>query len=125
MRYDWPGNVRELEATLHRAIVMSNESTVTKNEFYNLNSDSAPALVAVAEPGGSPGTFLNPMVGKMDITSEVYDEVMSRVDTADPAGAGVVGRTDSRGGASPRSRAQHAQVEDPSTPVTPGSGTPG
>ncbi len=80
MRYDWPGNVRELEATLHRAIVMSNDELVTKNEFYSLYSDSAPALVAAAAPGGAPGAFLNPMVGKMDITSEVYDEVMSTVD---------------------------------------------
>ena len=80
MRYDWPGNVRELEATLHRAIVMSNDALVTKNEFYSLYSDSAPALVAAAAPGGAPGAFLNPMVGKMDITSEVYDEVMSTVD---------------------------------------------
>jgi len=80
MRYDWPGNVRELEATLHRAIVMSNGEMVTKNEFYSLYADSSPALVAAAEPGGAPGTFLNPMVGKMDITSDVYDEVMSTVD---------------------------------------------
>ena len=80
MRYDWPGNVRELEATLHRAIVMSNGELVTKNEFYSLYADSSPALVAAAEPGGAPGTFLNPMVGKMDITSDVYDEVMSTVD---------------------------------------------
>ena len=80
MRYDWPGNVRELEATLHRAIVMSNGETVTKNEFYNLYTDTSPALVAAAEPGGSPGTFLSPMVGKMEITSDLYDEVMSTVD---------------------------------------------
>jgi DNA-binding NtrC family response regulator len=76
MRYDWPGNVRELEATLHRAIVMSNGQTVTKNEFYNLYSDSTPALVAVPVPG----SLLTPVVGKLEITSEVYDEVMSSVD---------------------------------------------
>ncbi|HJQ40922.1 MAG TPA: sigma 54-interacting transcriptional regulator, partial [Thermoanaerobaculia bacterium] len=76
MRYDWPGNVRELEATLHRAIVMSNGQTVTKNEFYNLYSDSAPALVAAP----ASGSLLTPVVGKLEITSEVYDEVMSSVD---------------------------------------------
>jgi DNA-binding NtrC family response regulator len=27
-----------------------------------------------------PSSILNPMVGKMDITSDVYDEVMSTVD---------------------------------------------
>ena len=36
MRYHWPGNIRELEATLHRAIVMSNGDTMTRNEFYGL-----------------------------------------------------------------------------------------
>ncbi|PYQ28216.1 MAG: hypothetical protein DMF56_17435 [Acidobacteria bacterium] len=83
MRYDWPGNVRELEATLHRAIVMSNGDTVTKNEFYNLYRDTTPALVAAAASGAAPTmpiSILNPVVNKMDITSDVYDEVMSSVD---------------------------------------------
>jgi DNA-binding NtrC family response regulator len=80
MRYDWPGNVRELEATLHRAIVMSNGDTVTKHEFYNLYSDTAPALAAGTGPVAMPSSLLTPMVGKMDITSDVYDEVMSTVD---------------------------------------------
>ncbi|HUR81915.1 MAG TPA: sigma 54-interacting transcriptional regulator [Thermoanaerobaculia bacterium] len=76
MRYDWPGNVRELEATLHRAIVMSNGDTVTKNEFYNLYpADRVPAPAAA--PSQEQGTFV---AGNMEITSEVYDEVMSNVD---------------------------------------------
>ncbi|HEX2120024.1 MAG TPA: sigma 54-interacting transcriptional regulator [Thermoanaerobaculia bacterium] len=79
-RYDWPGNVRELEATLHRAIVMSNGDTVTKHEFYNLYSDTAPALASGEGPVAMPSALLTPMVGKMDITSDVYDEVMSTVD---------------------------------------------
>ena len=82
MRYDWPGNVRELEATLHRAIVMSNGDLVTKNEFYSLFSHQQPTLV-VADTGtmaGMPSSILNPLVGKMEITSDVYDEVMSAVD---------------------------------------------
>jgi Nif-specific regulatory protein len=82
MRYDWPGNVRELEATLHRAIVMSNGDLVTKNEFYSLFSHQQPTLV-VADAGtmaGMPSSILNPLVGKMEITSDVYDEVMSAVD---------------------------------------------
>ena len=82
MRYDWPGNVRELEATLHRAIVMSNGDTVTKNEFYNLYNHEQPgtALVAPAGTGSMPSSILNPLVGKMEITSDIYDEVMSAVD---------------------------------------------
>ncbi len=81
MRYDWPGNVRELEATLHRAIVMSNGDLVTKNEFYSLYSQQQPALV-VASDGGSnmPSSITGPLAGKMEITSDVYDEVMSAVD---------------------------------------------
>ncbi|HEX8173425.1 MAG TPA: sigma 54-interacting transcriptional regulator [Thermoanaerobaculia bacterium] len=80
MRYDWPGNVRELEATLHRAIVMSNDELVTKNEFYNLYSDKAPALVSEGAVTMTPGSILNPAVAKMEITSDVYDEVLSTVD---------------------------------------------
>jgi Nif-specific regulatory protein len=79
MRYDWPGNVRELEATLHRAIVMSNGDLITKNEFYNLHSPAqshAPSAAGPATPGG----VVTPLVGKMEVTSEVYDEVLSSVD---------------------------------------------
>jgi Nif-specific regulatory protein len=80
MRYDWPGNVRELEATLHRAIVMSNGDTVTKNEFYNLYSDTAaPAVVANAS-STMPGSIVGLLGGKTEITSDVYDDVMSSVD---------------------------------------------
>ncbi|HVG23308.1 MAG TPA: sigma 54-interacting transcriptional regulator [Thermoanaerobaculia bacterium] len=76
MRYDWPGNVRELEATLHRAIVMSNGDTVTKNEFYNLYPSTAAPTVVASESANSS----MPAIGKMDITSEIYDEVMSTID---------------------------------------------
>jgi Nif-specific regulatory protein len=80
MRYHWPGNVRELEATLHRAIVMSNGDTVTKNEFYSLypadRTIAAPEIVAAPQPG----SLVNPLIGRMEITSEIYEEVMSTVD---------------------------------------------
>ncbi|MGZ5473805.1 MAG: sigma 54-interacting transcriptional regulator, partial [Thermoanaerobaculia bacterium] len=80
VRYDWPGNVRELEATLHRAIVMSNGDTVTKNEFYNLYSQSPATIVPAVGSASMPSSILNPLVGKMEITSDIYDEVMSAVD---------------------------------------------
>ncbi|HEY0371804.1 MAG TPA: sigma-54 dependent transcriptional regulator, partial [Thermoanaerobaculia bacterium] len=80
MRYDWPGNVRELEATLHRAIVMSNGDTVTKNEFYNLYSEATAAVVPVAGSLSMPSSILNPLVGKMEITGDIYEEVMGAVD---------------------------------------------
>jgi Nif-specific regulatory protein len=81
LRYNWPGNIRELEATLHRAIVMSNDDNITRNDFYGLFSDaSTPSADVVGGPVAMPSSLLNPMVGKMDITSDVYDEVMSSVD---------------------------------------------
>jgi Nif-specific regulatory protein len=79
MRYNWPGNIRELEATLHRAIVMSNGDTITRNDFYGLFGDIVPASPD-AGPVPMPGSLLNPVIGKMDITSDIYDEVMSSVD---------------------------------------------
>ena len=80
LRYNWPGNVRELEATLHRAIVMSNGDLITRNDFYGLFADAG--IVVTSPSGGAPvpATLLNPMIGKMEINSEVYDEVMSNVD---------------------------------------------
>jgi len=78
-RYNWPGNVRELEATLHRAIVMSNDETVTRNDFYGLFAEMVP-VAADQGPVAMPSTILNPMIGKMEITSDVYDEVIATVD---------------------------------------------
>jgi Nif-specific regulatory protein len=80
IRYDWPGNVRELEATLHRAIVMSNGDTVTKNEFYNLYSAGVATIAPAPGVDSMPNAILNPLVGKMEITSDIYDEVMGAVD---------------------------------------------
>jgi len=79
LRYNWPGNVRELEATLHRAIVMSNDETVTRNDFYGIFAEMVP-VAADEGPVSMPSTILNPMIGKMDITSDVYDEVIATVD---------------------------------------------
>jgi Nif-specific regulatory protein len=78
-RYNWPGNIRELEATIHRAIVMSNDETITRNDFYGLFAEVG-AAAGTAGPLPMPGSLLNPMVSKMEITSDVYDEVMSSVD---------------------------------------------
>jgi Nif-specific regulatory protein len=78
VRYNWPGNIRELEATLHRAIVMANDATITRNDFYGLFAE--PGSGEKGMPMPVPASLLNPMIGKMEITSEVYDEVMSSVD---------------------------------------------
>lgn len=78
LRYNWPGNVRELEATLHRAIVMSNGETITRNDFYGLFADAGIPMGEATMP--APTSLLNPMIGKMEINGEVYDEVLSSVD---------------------------------------------
>jgi Nif-specific regulatory protein len=78
-RYHWPGNVRELEATLHRAIVMSNGDSIGRQEFYGLFGDLVPPG-ATELPLPLPSSVLNSSVAKMEITSEVYDEVLSSVD---------------------------------------------
>ena len=78
-RHNWPGNVRELEATLHRAIVMSNGDTMTRGDFYGLISDAA-SIVADSGPAPISGSMLNPAIAKIEITSDVYDEVLSTVD---------------------------------------------
>ncbi len=79
LRYKWPGNVRELEAMLHRAIVMSNEDMITRNDLYGLFSEMTNAPI-IEGPVPMPSTLLNPLVSKMDITAEVYDEVIATVD---------------------------------------------
>src|SRR5438270_6314223 len=57
---------------------MSNGENITRNDFYGLFADSG--VVVDAGPVTMPSSLLNPMIGKMDITSEVYDDVMSSVD---------------------------------------------
>jgi two-component system, NtrC family, response regulator HydG len=32
-RYPWPGNIRELQNAVERAVIMSEKSTLTKNDF--------------------------------------------------------------------------------------------
>jgi Nif-specific regulatory protein len=77
-RYHWPGNIRELEATLHRAIVMSNGDTMTHQDFYGLGQTDAVAAAELPQP--SPQSLLNPSLARLEITSEIYDEVMASVD---------------------------------------------
>jgi Nif-specific regulatory protein len=78
LQYHWPGNIRELEATLHRAIVMSNDDTITRSDFYGFFGEGGAARAGA--PPVRPASLLSPMIGKLDISSDVYDEVMSSVD---------------------------------------------
>jgi len=79
VRYNWPGNIRELEATLHRAIVMSNDETVTRGDFYGLFAEIG-GMAADHTPIPLPASLLKPVIGKIEITGEVYDDVISSVD---------------------------------------------
>jgi DNA-binding NtrC family response regulator len=59
---------------------MSNGDIVTKNEFYSLYP-SQPATLSVSDgSAGISSSIVGPLVGKSEITSDVYDEVMSAVD---------------------------------------------
>ena len=80
LRYNWPGNIRELEATLHRAIVMSNDDTITRNDFFGLFGDLGAEVGGSGAPLPMPASLLSPMIGKMDVTGDVYDEVIASVD---------------------------------------------
>jgi Nif-specific regulatory protein len=76
LRHDWPGNVRELESTLHRAIVMSNDTSVGTSEFYNLFPATA-TLAGGRERGGHPDALLGSV---SDVNGDVYETVMASVD---------------------------------------------
>jgi transcriptional regulator with GAF, ATPase, and Fis domain len=81
MTYDWPGNVRELEATIHRAIVMSNGEVLTRNDFYSLIGETSASGTPYEPPlSEAPHDLLNPAVKRLQISPEVYEDVISRVD---------------------------------------------
>jgi transcriptional regulator with GAF, ATPase, and Fis domain len=70
MHYHWPGNVRELEATLHRAVVMSDSDSLARSDFDAL-------LGAAPVPRRpSPDGALN----DLEITAETYEEMLSAAD---------------------------------------------
>ena len=112
MRYNWPGNVRELEATIHRAIVMSNDDTITRNDFYGLFADAgvgrrgqraaADAGVGAESDGGADG----------DHQRRLRRGDVVRRPPAHRARPGIVRRTHPRSRPPPRPGAQHAEVED-------------
>lgn len=77
--YDWPGNVRELEATLHRAIVMSSGEQLRRYDFVGLFSESGP-VVDVSALEVLPREVLNPLVRKISVTPEVWEDIVTRVE---------------------------------------------
>ncbi|HVS32012.1 MAG TPA: sigma 54-interacting transcriptional regulator [Thermoanaerobaculia bacterium] len=73
LRHHWPGNVRELEATLHRAIVMANGSTITRGDFPGPFGD-APLPMVMPDAG------MVPLISRLDVTGAIYDDMMSSMD---------------------------------------------
>ncbi|HUP48827.1 MAG TPA: sigma 54-interacting transcriptional regulator [Thermoanaerobaculia bacterium] len=80
LHYHWPGNVRELEAALHRAIVMANDGTISRHEFFGLFAGENGSAVVNADPGMVPNAVLTPLLTRLDVTEDVYAEVLSNVD---------------------------------------------
>ncbi|MFZ2493090.1 MAG: sigma 54-interacting transcriptional regulator, partial [Thermoanaerobaculia bacterium] len=76
--YDWPGNVRELEATLHRAIVMANGETITRDEIAALFGGTAMAAAVLAK-GGGPGAQ-EQAAADVDLTSDHYESQLAGLD---------------------------------------------
>ena len=78
IQHSWPGNIRELEATLHRAIVMANDETLTRDDFRDLLAGHPHST------GSSRGAVdmerADPLAGRGELTAEIYDEVVSTVE---------------------------------------------
>jgi DNA-binding NtrC family response regulator len=68
--------VRELESTLHRAIVMSNGTSVGASEFYNLDPGAA-MLTGKGERGMAADALLGSV---SEVNGDVYEKVMASVD---------------------------------------------
>jgi len=77
--YNWPGNVRELEATIHRAIVMSNDQIMTRHEFPALYVGLKGGVVPEG-PIPPPNALMGAAIARMEITGELYEEVTSAID---------------------------------------------
>ncbi|HUO84898.1 MAG TPA: sigma 54-interacting transcriptional regulator, partial [Thermoanaerobaculia bacterium] len=77
--YDWPGNVRELEATLHRAIVMSTSSLLTRSDFYSLLGEAG-SSAELPPRELLPKEVLHPLIRRLPISDSTYSDLMARVD---------------------------------------------
>ena len=78
--YHWPGNIRELEATLHRAIVMSTGDVLRRADFYGLLGDQSQITQPDLPTDALPREVLNPMLRRMSVSAELYDDVLAKVD---------------------------------------------
>ncbi|MCM2316580.1 MAG: sigma 54-interacting transcriptional regulator, partial [Thermoanaerobaculia bacterium] len=78
--YHWPGNIRELEATLHRAIVMSTGDVLRRVDFFELLGEQIQSARPELPSDALPREVLNPMLRRMSVSAELYDDVLAKVD---------------------------------------------
>jgi len=78
--YHWPGNIRELESTLHRAIVMSTGDVLRRADFFGLLGQQTHGSQPDLPTDALPRDVLNPMLRRMSVTAELYDDILARVD---------------------------------------------
>ncbi|MBI2215165.1 MAG: sigma 54-interacting transcriptional regulator [Acidobacteria bacterium] len=78
--YHWPGNIRELEATLHRAIVMATGDVLRRADFFGLLGHQPQGAQPDLPSDALPREVLSPMIRRMSVTAELYDDVLARVD---------------------------------------------
>ncbi|HEV2855388.1 MAG TPA: sigma 54-interacting transcriptional regulator [Thermoanaerobaculia bacterium] len=73
--YSWPGNVRELEAAIHRAFVLSEQDTLTVEDFGWIALHVQGTQAPVRRPSGLEG--LTPTVS---LSPGSYEEALDRYD---------------------------------------------
>ncbi|MEQ8448906.1 MAG: sigma-54 dependent transcriptional regulator [Nitratireductor sp.] len=78
--YDWPGNIRQLENAIFRAVVLSEGSTLTSEEFPQIR-----AQVGAVDPVEERGLYLDTPPG-LDVDPSRADLVIGSPATAGPGG---------------------------------------
>ncbi len=82
--YPWPGNIRELEATLHRALVLSPNDTLTADDFTWIRESPRLSTTPVPHgPGAQSQTAAQPSASNQEssppepLTAESYEKAMA------------------------------------------------
>jgi Nif-specific regulatory protein len=84
--FPWPGNVRELESCIERAVVLSQDASISMN-LLPLSIRTFRQEGAAKEPTGSPEQVISALVAKLrperaGAISGLYERVISRVEKA-------------------------------------------
>lgn len=83
--YAWPGNMRELEGLIHRALVLSEEDTITRSLLKQIHEESSDTALPVVGPhialkksNGLPKTMAEIETEAMQKTMEEYEGNITR-----------------------------------------------